>query len=251
VGCTVYNDGERLILMKIGNLWGANHDHLDTGCFQIYDNEILASDSGVYDSYGTDHRKRYLIQTLAHNCLLVGGKGTRIPQDKKEPKTLELWLSEYGMAKVTCHKEEAERYEIEGDLSEAYGETCRSVTRRMCWEPNRGERGILTVRDRVIPKDPNAPVTFLLHCQTEPRRCGEEIRIEGRNRGLRCRVKAPADAQIFFLGGEGRRFMAEGVNYEPLTHTSEEGWGRVEITAQGEEVRFCVEMEIVNMEKTV
>ena len=45
VGCTVYNDGERLVFMKIGELWGANHDHLDTGCFQIYDGEILTGSS--------------------------------------------------------------------------------------------------------------------------------------------------------------------------------------------------------------
>ncbi|MBO5222434.1 MAG: heparinase II/III family protein [Clostridia bacterium] len=251
VGCTLYNDGERLILMKIGNLWGANHDHLDTGCFQIYDKEILASDSGVYDSYGTDHRKRYLIQTLAHNCLLVDGKGTRFPQEKREPKTLDCWLSEYGMAKVTYHREDSGRYEIEGNLSEAYSETCSLVTRRMCWEPDRGERGLLTVRDTVFPKDSNAPVTFLLHCQDKPRCCEGEILIEGKCRGLRCRIKTPSDPKITFVGGEGHRFESEGVNYEPRVHSSEEGWGRVEITTQGEEVRFCVEMEIVKKEKSV
>ena len=37
VGASVYNDGERVVLMNIGCLWGANHEHLDTGCFQIYD----------------------------------------------------------------------------------------------------------------------------------------------------------------------------------------------------------------------
>ena len=168
VGATVYNDGERVVLMKIGCLWGANHDHLDTGCFQIYDGEILASDSGVYDSYGTLHRRRYTIHTVAHNCILVDGKGTRFPCGKKEPNTLDGWLSEYGMAKVLSHSESDGIYEIDGDLTEAYRETCRSVVRKMKWEPNRGDRGILTVSDRVEPIDDNSAVTFLIHAQSEP-----------------------------------------------------------------------------------
>lgn len=241
VGCTIYNDGQRLVLMKIGILWGGNHDHFDTGCFQIYDGEILASDSGVYDSYGTDHRKRYTIQTVAHNCLLVDGKGTRVPREGKEAQTVDCWLSEYGMAKVISHTESDSKYEITGDLSEAYGETCTSVVRRMCWEP---EKSLLTVHDTVVPKNSDSAVTFLIHCQREPVITGNEIIIPGANKSLRCRVKTPSDASITGIGGAGSQFVVDGVNYEPIFHTKEEGWGRIEITAKGETVSFCVEMEI-------
>jgi heparin/heparan-sulfate lyase len=243
VGCTVYNDGERLVLMKIGELWGANHDHLDTGCFQIYDGEILASDSGVYDSYNTSHRKQYLIHTLAHNCLLVNGQGTRMPNGTREPKTLEQWRAEYGMAKVTAHSESETLYMIEGDMTEAYAEQCRSVTRRMSWEPQRGERGVLTVEDMLQLKEAGA-ATFLLHCQSEPQVMGNEILICGKQRDLRCRILTPAAFTVDLVGGEGRQFEANGVQYEPQVRTAESGWGRIEITAKGEEVRFCVELEI-------
>lgn len=243
VGCTVYNDGERLILMKIGELWGANHDHLDTGCFQIYDGEILASDSGVYDSYHTPHRMQYYIHTVAHNCLLVGGKGTRFPYDLEEPKNTDHWLSAFGMAKVTHHYEADGIYEIEGDLTQAYAETCELVTRRMRWEPDRGERGVLTVKDVVIPKR-EENVTFLLHCQKEPEINGKEIIIFGENRQLICRVLSPAKIEIIPVTGDGRQFVADGVNYEPKTHAAEEGWGRVEINAKGKQIEFLVEMEI-------
>lgn len=243
VGATVYNDGERVVLMKIGCLWGANHDHLDTGCFQIYDGEILASDSGVYDSYHTPHRKNYTIQTLAHNSILVDGKGTRIPCGKKEPKTLECWLSEYGMAKVLSHSEADGIYEIEGDLSEAYAETCTSVTRKMRFEPDLGDRGTLTVFDRVDPKDENSPVTFLLHCQSEPDIDGDHIIIKGKNRELHCRIKMPENAKIEVVGGEGHRFDNGGVNYLPQVDTSEAGWGRVMISSVGK-TEFRIEAEI-------
>jgi heparin/heparan-sulfate lyase len=248
VGATVFNDGERVVLMKIGCLWGANHDHLDTGCFQIYDGEILASDSGVYDSYGTPHRKNYTIHTVAHNCILVDGKGTRIPCGKKEPKTLDGWLSEYGMAKVISHIESDEIYAIEGDLSEAYCETCRSVIRKMKWEPNRGERGIFTVSDRVEPFDDNSTVTFLIHAQSEPMIDGNMIIINGKNRDLVCRINAPDEFKINLIGGAGRRFESDGTNYLPQVDTSEAGWGRVEITAKGS-VTFEIEMEIRRKEQ--
>ncbi len=243
IGASVYNDGERLVLMKIGCLWGANHDHLDTGCFQIYDGEILASDSGVYDSYGTPHRKNYTIQTIAHNCLLVNGSGTRLPRDTREPRTLDCWLDEYKMANIISHRETDGVYEIEGDLSEAYSCTCSSVIRKMRWEPERGERGILTVLDRVSPKDEGTSVTFLIHSQSKPELIGNEVVIRGKERDLYCRVKQPLDAKITFVGGEGHRFDADGKDYLPQVDTSEAGWGRTEISASGS-VSFEIEMEI-------
>ncbi|MBO5270258.1 MAG: heparinase II/III family protein, partial [Clostridia bacterium] len=249
IGACVYNDGERVVLMKIGCLWGANHDHFDTGCFQIYSGSILASDSGVYDSYNTPHRKNYTIRTVAHNCILVDGKGTRAPRDTKEPKTLDSWLSDYTMAKVLSHTETDGVYEIEGDLSEAYSETCTSVVRRMRWEPLRGECGILTVFDRVDPKDPNATVTFLLHSQSSPARIGDEIVIGGENRELHCRVKCSKETTVSFVGGEGHRFDADGINYPPSVDTTEAGWGRTEISATGS-VTFEIELELCRKERS-
>ena len=243
VGCTVYNDGERLVLMKIGELWGANHDHLDTGCFQIYDGEILASDSGVYDAYHTPHRMNYYIHTVAHNCLLVGGKGTRFPYELEEPVDTEHWLADFGMAKVTHHSEADGVYEIEGDLTQAYCETCERVIRQMRWEPDRGERGVFTVKDEVVPKQEDT-VTFLLHCQKEPAINGNEIVLPGKNRRLVCRVKSPAQVDIAVVTGEGQQFVNEGIDYEPTVHTAEEGWGRIEISAKGKRISFLVEMEI-------
>lgn len=250
VCATVYNDGERLVLMKLGAFWGANHDHLDTGCFQIYDGEILASDSGVYDSYHTPHRKQYAIGTVAHNCLLVGGEGTRVPCGGKEPKTLAAWLSDYRMAECLFHQEVPERYEIFGDLTAAYAHTCRRVTRSMCFEPDRGERGVLTVTDSVTPKEADAPVTFLLHCQSEPVIKGREILIPGKKKVLRCRVETTSEVEIHAVGGAGRQFEVKGVQYEPQVITAESGWGRVEITARGA-VEWTVTMEIGNKNKEI
>lgn len=57
--------------MKVGELWFANHHHLDAGHFQIYYKGLLAGDSGRYDAYGNAHDGAYNKRTVAHNTMLV------------------------------------------------------------------------------------------------------------------------------------------------------------------------------------
>ena len=120
----------------------------------------------------------------------------------------------------------------------------------MCWEPNRGDRGILTVTDTVTPLDETTPITFLLHTQSAPEISGREIRIVGKARDLLCRIKSPEAVSVSFIGGDGQQFTVDGVNYEPSVHTSEEGYGRIEITTQGALVTLSVELEICKKRST-
>jgi hypothetical protein len=166
-----------------------------------------------------------------------------MPCGRREPETLEDWTSDYKMAKVIAHSESEDTCMIEGDLSEAYAETCNSVTRKMVWEAFRGERGTLTVCDRIEPKKEDAEVKFLIHCQSRPTIKENEIIIEGDKRELHCRVISPTNAKIEAIGGEGQRFLADGVDYLPKVDTSEAGWGRIEISSVGSTV-FDIEMQI-------
>ena len=263
IGLTLWNDGERVVLMKMGELWGSNHDHLDTGCFQVYCNGPLATDSGVYDSYHTAHRKNYTIRTCAHNCLTVFDPerprygewregysydgGTRRPCGGDEPKTLELWREHYKMATVLEHSESEEMCRIVGDMTDAYSHTCRRAVREMIWEPKRGDHGTLTVHDEVETKSDRFITAFHLHCQTEPKRIEGGVVIDNGACELVCRVKAPACAKIDVIGGEGRQFMVDGVNYDtPDKEGTEAGWGEVVITSPEttDRVEFTVEMEL-------
>ena len=263
-GITVWNDGERLVLMKIGELWGSNHDHLDTGCFQIYCGGALASDSGVYDSYGTPHRKNYTIKTIAHNCLTVfdpekplygewkeGSSydgGTRNPCAGKEPKTIEQWTEHYRMARVLSHVESEELCEIVGDMTEAYSHTCDKAVRSMRWEPNCGGYGKLSVHDTIVAKSEHFIKAFHIHCQTEPRMLDDGVIIENESYALVCKVLAPEGAKIELIGGEGHQFEIDGVHYEAgFTENTEAGWGQIVITDPRtvKETEFLLEMEII------
>lgn len=265
VGLTVWKDEKRLVLMKIGELWGANHDHLDTGCFQVYCEGSLASDSGVYDSYNTDHRKFYTIRTSAHNCLTVSDPekpdygetvpgipydgGTRRPCQGREPKTLAQWQQEYRMATVLSHEESSTLCQIEGDLTEAYCHTCHKVIRNMCWEPEKGEMGILTVRDLVDAKSDKFTAAFHLHCQSAPTISSNRITLSNGKAKLVCRVVKPEMPVITVIGGEGQQFVVDGINYDtPRKENTEAGWGQVIISpaTQTAHTEFLIEMELQN-----
>ena len=263
-GITIWNDGERVVLMKIGELWGSNHDHLDTGCFQVYCGGALASDSGVYDSYHTWHRRNYTTRTSAHNCLTVFDPerprydewreghaydgGTRRPRAGNEPKTLDEWRENYKMATVISHTESEELCEIVGDMTEAYSHTCEKAVRKMTWQPKRAELGVLTVEDEVITKSKDFISAFHIHCLTEPTLIDNGAVIDNGSYKLVCRVVSPANAKIELVGGPGREFEVDGVNYPTdAAENTEAGWGQIIITDTDSTTHksFKIEMEIV------
>ena len=88
--------------------WWAEHNHFEAGNFEIFKNEPLATESGEYVLYDTNHSMNWLIRTVAHNCILVfdpketwtvmrdGGKNTYANDGGQAPKsrivpTLEEW----------------------------------------------------------------------------------------------------------------------------------------------------------------
>ena len=179
VGETVFCADDVHVFLKIGEFWGSNHDHLDTGCFQAFCGAPLLTDSGVYDSYGSPHRYHYLIHTAAHNCLTVEvpGKplygewkegacydgGTRRPANGREPRTAaDAFSEQYRMAHVLSHEERADGCSLVGDLTPAYAHTCARVVRAMTYDhPAR----TLTVTDEVVSLDPAAVKALHLPCR--------------------------------------------------------------------------------------
>lgn len=265
VGLTVFRDSERMVLMKIGEYWGANHDHLDTGSFQLWYRGALTGESGIYDNYHAPHRKHYLIRTCAHNCLTVRAPampegygfapdapndgGTRRPCDGKEPKQYAIFREHYLMATDIKHSECDDELMLAADLTPAYAHTCDRVTRTMRFFPNRGQHGILEVCDEVSAKQADYEKSFLLHCHRPPVIDGNTVTlISGDGGRLLCRVLEPQDAVITAIGGEGKQFFCDGTNYPPPgeQYNAELGWGRVVISPASPARcdRFRIEMEI-------
>ena len=70
-GWDIDHSDDVLVMMKSGEHTGMNHDHLDSGNFQIYYRGIIASESGVYDLYFTSEDKNCNKTTAAYNCMLI------------------------------------------------------------------------------------------------------------------------------------------------------------------------------------
>jgi len=81
IGVVIFNtslvDGNKgaTVAMHSGTYY-AGHQHPDQNSFVIHAyGEKLAVDGGYYDWYGSPHFKAYSMTTLAHNTLLVDGRG--------------------------------------------------------------------------------------------------------------------------------------------------------------------------------
>lgn len=140
--------------MKIGEQWAANHHHLDAGTFQIYYKGILATDTGIYDAYGTSHDVNWNKETISHNGLLiydpnekingnaVNSGGQRRPgrraehdggvADRRVPYGRGDWRGVWPRPWV-----EPEYSYISGDITAAYSDKADEVRRSMLFMPTR------------------------------------------------------------------------------------------------------------------
>lgn len=256
--------------MKIGELTTANHDHQDSGTFQLFYKSLLATNSGNYSVYGNSHHYFYHQATIAQNGLLVfnpalqnrtADKGGSYEQrrdywysgsQKKHPEaaTMEQWLSgDYVTGKVTGVAHDYVKGEnmptyayISGDITPAYDDvTVDKVERRMltAYTKQADAPMILFVYDKISAKDESFKKSFLLHTTGEPQIDGDTVSmVNGEGKLI---MKSLAGAKrIEKIGGEGAAFMIDGENCTDYGYSGEVAsehtdriWGRVEISTEG------------------
>ena len=235
------------VLMKIGGRTTANHDHGDAGSFQIYYKDILAGDTGYYDSYGTDHFKKYHQATIAHNAVVIYRNGTTVGQKNgssyTEPTTLDRWMSnEY----VTAHlsgvsygymddAKTAPKYAyIAGDIAPAYQGVLTKGDRRMLavFDTNNPDVPLyFFVYDNFIGTNDSDAMTFLLHTKSEPTISGKTVSsVGGDGKIVLQNIKGGDNFQA--IGGEGRNYVVNGTQILTDDGYDDGFWGRVEIKTQ-------------------
>lgn len=254
-------------LMKIGEQWGANHDHLDAGTFQLFYKGALASESGWYDLYGTEQDAGYNKRTIAHNALLVydpdepvtvgynykpNDGGQRWPNNGEEPASMDIWMNNgYDRAEVIGHEygpdtQYPEYSYLAGDITKAYTSKVDEVLRSMLFiNTNEKEHpAVMVVMDKVVSADKSFKKSWILHMQEEPKIEGNKtvvIREENDNNGrMVAETLLPKNPSITKIGGAGQEFMVDGRNYNPMSPVSktkalEAGWGRVEVSPSSQD----------------
>lgn len=71
-----YDQGTTRLFFRSSPWGGESHAHADQNSFVLHrGGEILAADTGYYTYYGDENYNRVATQTIAHNSILVDGKG--------------------------------------------------------------------------------------------------------------------------------------------------------------------------------
>ena len=251
--------------MRILDKTMANHEHADSGTFQIYYKGLLACESGYYEGvlYGKEHHKYYLQATVAHNGMLIYDADYRdtLPEAQRkyysgsqvslaQANTLEKWNSgTYDVATILGH---AEGYSQDGKSEFAYisGNTTNAYVAKTVDYAKRSMLTVMTdnadipmlffVYDDVTSDNSEAIKKFLLHTVNEPAVDGNVVTVTEGEGKLVLTALSGSD-KIEKIGGTGKGFWVgedgeNGYNVADGVKNGHENslWGRVEISATGE-----------------
>ena len=259
------DENAAMVLMKVGDRTMANHDHQDSGNFQIYYKGLLACDSGWYTgvNYGKPHWRHYQHATVAHNCPLVydpdAAKTSAIGKYYsggqlylREAALIADWHGgEFDVGRITGHAEgrsedgKAGKYAyIAGDISNAYDKNeVAYLGRSMFTLMREGEAvpAVTLVYDDVTSINPKAIKKFLLHTPKEALLDEKTKVVTTENRGGRLTaVPLVGLEKAEVLGGIGKEFWV-GENKDNGTNVDEQVperylgkiWGRAEFSVTG------------------
>ena len=256
------------IFMRIKERSTANHEHLDSGTFEIYYKGALTTDGGVYNGYGTPHTDFYHQATISHNGLLIydpakknneggyysggqegiGGTGTTLEQWNHNTNTITGLVTGNQHGYVDGDKSQPLYAYIAGDISAAYpSDSASYVGRRMLTVFTGDEEFpmVFFVFDDITSKQ-GCQRTFLLQISSseEPVIDSTKKTVTTENGDgklvLTC-LTTPASGSIIFKGVGGRNsgkydasksqnYMVNNKQVVPNDNSRDDGhWGRVEI----------------------
>ncbi len=247
-----------LVHMNLGEYHFGNHQHADSGTFQIYYRGALAIPAGVYHGYGTLHHTDYYGRTLSKNALLIhdpnekftrrnkpraNDAGQIFAADGDNPRDLQAVLNDgFKVASVTGHAFGPDpltpQYSyLAGDITGAYSPgKAKTVTRSMVTF-NTGDPKypcVFVVFDRIETTNPDFKKTWLLHSIQEPETDDRFVTIvrdepgyAKKNPGLyggKLVVERllPEEAVVTKIGGPGKEYWVEssGGNLLPTDYVT-------------------------------
>ncbi len=252
------------VLMRIKERTTANHEHEDSGTFEIYYKGALSTDGGCYNNYGHAHTRYYHGATVSHNGLLIynpnhssdlSGWYSGSQRRLDETATLAGWLSEsYTTGAVTGYqhgysdaaKQNPLYAYIAGDITKAYAEdTVNYVGRRMLTVYTGDEEFPMAffVYDDITSDKKTFKKTFLLQISSDvaPEIDEKEQTVITEHEGGRLILTCLSDdVKIEGVGGrnegkysakDSQNYMVNGKQLVPKSNTVDDGhWGRVEIS---------------------
>jgi hypothetical protein len=219
------------------------HTHSHQGHFLIArGNDLLAIDSGDYDSSISSHHQNYFCRTIAHNTITVydPGESTFYPY-ANDGGQIPVWSypdavvcgdmsgPEFDRGSIVTPYRDTETFTyVKGDATKAYSShKLSNFTREFVWlKPD-----FFVVLDRVTATSPSFTKKWLLHSINQPQVSGDTFSVTQGDSRLFVKTLLPTQHQITPVGGSGRQFEVNGVNYPPAGGGgSESGSWRVEVS---------------------
>ncbi|MCL2421113.1 MAG: heparinase II/III family protein [Defluviitaleaceae bacterium] len=141
------------LLLRASRYGAVSHQHADQGSFAlVHGDTTLITPSGYFGAgWGTPHHFKWMLQTQAHNCILIDGQ----PQPREFTSTARI---------VECGIKDGIRYAA-ADLTEAYP-MLTAYTRSYTLE-KRDDETVAIIRD-VLSADKPVTVAFLNHTLSLP-----------------------------------------------------------------------------------
>lgn len=183
------NSNAMTVSMKTSERNMGGHGHSDSGHFYIYYKGPLAVDSGVYEPTSGNrsaHLNNYYRETVAHNSVLIGGKGQKKVSGIDEYDEMSSY-TEYGEVLGYDFGEDLNKPDytyLKGDLTKAYNTTesvvAEEFTRSFMFFNFFDEvyPGALVVFDKITSANDTDTKTYLLHSQNEPEISGNRVTIK-------------------------------------------------------------------------
>ena len=195
----------------------AQHKHYDEGSFIIYKKGFLALDTGTRGISKDFNLRHYYAQTVAHNSVLIHMPEEPLPRYWGEGYTgPEGRFCHGGMDKQTgsvvkAFETNGEFSYVAGDLSPCYSDAKCALNIRQIVHllPD-----TFVILDRVEATAATFRKQWLLHTQNEPVIDGLTLHADEGGGRLFCRTLLPADAAVATVGGPGKEFWANGINWE-------------------------------------
>jgi hypothetical protein len=230
-----WTDEATWLRFECGDYW-AGHQHFEVGNLEVFRREPLATESGEYVDYLSNHDVNWLARTIAHNCILVYQPGEQWPmmrdggrnpyandggQAKKWEWTvdnLDIWKArrdQFERGDIVAYENRPEYLYVAGDCTAAYSPSklAKWVRQVVFVRPH-----TIIVFDRVVSTRPEYEKTWLLHCRNEPDIAGRRMTITNGAGKLAVERLLPARATVRKVEG----YTYRGQTFDPTPSVQSE-----------------------------
>ena len=250
-----HDENAPALQLKVGVKSTGNHDHGDSGSFQIYYKGLLTHDGGVYSNYGHYQTRFFHCSSISHNTLLISDPSlakpdSEVPAEKwycgsqRIRMSVADWINSdlcvtgkvTGMQTLTVkvnEQDEARYAYIAGDITKAYDEA-EYASRAMLavYTDDKEFPMVLFVKDDITSVGADFKKTFLFHIASpnEPVIAGNTIVTENETGGQLRLISLSDNVITEAIGGEGKRQYINGNECLTAAGTFDKHWGRIEIS---------------------